>query len=189
MVQKHSVQPNGLQPARLLCPWNSPGKNTGVDCHSLLQENLLNSGIEPPSAELQADPLLSEPLGKPRRILGQNNSEIPFLKRYFTIDDTQQAYFHGWYHAITFSQFSTDSHLTLCSHGSPHPMISRLQPHWKLTWRLDPHFLLQPVAIPMFYQQELPWGYSNLSAANERWLCNKYVGGQGRQKQKYRKPS
>ena len=21
----------------LLCPWNSPGKNTGVDCHSLLQ--------------------------------------------------------------------------------------------------------------------------------------------------------
>ena len=22
----------------LLCPWNSPGKNTGVDCHSLLQE-------------------------------------------------------------------------------------------------------------------------------------------------------
>ena len=26
-----------LQSARLLCPWNSPGKNTGVDCHSLLQ--------------------------------------------------------------------------------------------------------------------------------------------------------
>ena len=26
-----------LEAARLLCPWNSPGKNTGVDCHSLLQ--------------------------------------------------------------------------------------------------------------------------------------------------------
>ena len=25
-----SVQPHGLQPARLLCPWDSPGKNTGV---------------------------------------------------------------------------------------------------------------------------------------------------------------
>ena len=24
-------------PARLLCPWNSPGKNTGVGCHFLLQ--------------------------------------------------------------------------------------------------------------------------------------------------------
>jgi len=24
-------------PPRLLCPWDSPGKNTGVGCHSLLQ--------------------------------------------------------------------------------------------------------------------------------------------------------
>ena len=30
--------PHGLQPTRLLCPWDSPGKNTGVGCHSLLQE-------------------------------------------------------------------------------------------------------------------------------------------------------
>ena len=27
----------GLQPTRLLCPWDSPGKNTGVGCHFLLQ--------------------------------------------------------------------------------------------------------------------------------------------------------
>ena len=26
-----------MYPARLLCPWDSPGKNTGVGCHSLLQ--------------------------------------------------------------------------------------------------------------------------------------------------------
>ena len=32
-----SLQPHGLQPARLLCPWNSPGKNTGAGRHSLLQ--------------------------------------------------------------------------------------------------------------------------------------------------------
>ena len=32
-----SLRPHGLQPARLLCPWDSPGKNTGVDCHFLLQ--------------------------------------------------------------------------------------------------------------------------------------------------------
>ena len=31
-----SLRPHVLQPSRLLCPWNSPGKNTGVDCHSLL---------------------------------------------------------------------------------------------------------------------------------------------------------
>ena len=32
-----SLRPHGLDPARLLCPWNSPGKNTGVGCHFLLQ--------------------------------------------------------------------------------------------------------------------------------------------------------
>ena len=30
--------PMELQPARLLCPWDSPGKNTGVGCHFLLRE-------------------------------------------------------------------------------------------------------------------------------------------------------
>ena len=32
------------QPARLFCPWNSPGKNTGVGCHSLLQGIFLTQG-------------------------------------------------------------------------------------------------------------------------------------------------
>ena len=32
-----TVQPCGLQPIRLLPPWDSPGKSTGVDCHLLLQ--------------------------------------------------------------------------------------------------------------------------------------------------------
>ena len=32
----NSVQPHRRQPARLLCPWDSPGKNTGVGCHFLL---------------------------------------------------------------------------------------------------------------------------------------------------------
>ena len=36
-VVSDSVRPHGLQPSRLLCPWDSPGKNTGVGCHALLQ--------------------------------------------------------------------------------------------------------------------------------------------------------
>ena len=32
-----SVRPHRRQPIRLLHPWDSPGKNTGVDCHFLLQ--------------------------------------------------------------------------------------------------------------------------------------------------------
>ena len=31
------MQPHRRQPTRLPCPWDSPGKNTGVGCHSLLQ--------------------------------------------------------------------------------------------------------------------------------------------------------
>ena len=32
-----SVRPHRRQPTRLPCPWDSPGKNTGVGCHFLLQ--------------------------------------------------------------------------------------------------------------------------------------------------------
>ena len=43
-VVPDSLQPRGLQPARLLCPWDSPGKNTGVGCHFLLQGLFLTQG-------------------------------------------------------------------------------------------------------------------------------------------------
>ena len=62
-----TLRHHGLWPARLLCPWNSPGKNTGVGGHSLLQGDLPNPGIDPRSPALQADSLPSEPPGKPRK--------------------------------------------------------------------------------------------------------------------------
>ena len=36
-VVSDSLRPHRRQPTRLLCPWDSPGKNTGVGCHFLLQ--------------------------------------------------------------------------------------------------------------------------------------------------------
>ena len=33
-------RPHGLQPTRLLCPWDFPGKSTGVGCHCLFQVTL-----------------------------------------------------------------------------------------------------------------------------------------------------
>ena len=36
-VVSDSVRPHRLQPTRLPHPWDSPGKNTGVGCHFLLQ--------------------------------------------------------------------------------------------------------------------------------------------------------
>ena len=38
-VVSDSSRPHGLQPTRLLHPWDFPGKSTGVGCHGLLWEN------------------------------------------------------------------------------------------------------------------------------------------------------
>ena len=46
-VVSDSLLPYGLKPARLLCPWDSPGKNTGMGCHTLLQEIFLTQGLNP----------------------------------------------------------------------------------------------------------------------------------------------
>ena len=47
LVAFNSSQPHGLKPTRLLCPWYSPGKNTGVGCHFLLQGIFLTQGSNP----------------------------------------------------------------------------------------------------------------------------------------------
>ena len=65
-VVSHSLQPRGLQPTRLLCPWDSPGKNAGVGCHFLLQGIVPAQGSNPRPLHLlhwQADSLLLHHLG------------------------------------------------------------------------------------------------------------------------------
>ena len=46
LVVSNSLRLHGLSPARLLS-WDSPGKNTGVGCHSLLQGIFLTQGLNP----------------------------------------------------------------------------------------------------------------------------------------------
>ena len=50
---------------QLLCRWDSPGKNTGVNCYFLLQGDLPNPGIKPTSPALQAHSLPLSHLGSP----------------------------------------------------------------------------------------------------------------------------
>ena len=52
-----SVQPHRRQPTRLPRPWDSPGKNTGVGCHFLLQYMKVKSESE----VAQLCPTLSDP--------------------------------------------------------------------------------------------------------------------------------
>ena len=39
------LRPHGMQPTRLLCPWDFPGKTTGVGCHFFLQGIFLTQGL------------------------------------------------------------------------------------------------------------------------------------------------
>ena len=56
-VLSDSMQPHGLWPTRLLCPWDSPGKNSGVDCHFLLQGIFPTQGSNPCLPHWQVDSL------------------------------------------------------------------------------------------------------------------------------------
>ena len=46
-VVSDSLRSHGLYPSRLLCPWNSPGKDTGVGCYSPLHQIFLIQGLNP----------------------------------------------------------------------------------------------------------------------------------------------
>ena len=50
--------------SRLLCPWDSPGKNTGVGCHFLLTGDLSDPGMEPAVPALTGGFFTTEPPGK-----------------------------------------------------------------------------------------------------------------------------
>ena len=68
LVVSNSLQPCGLYLTRLLCPWDSVGKNTGVGCQFLLQGIFLTQGSNACFLCLlhwQVDSLLTAPPGKP----------------------------------------------------------------------------------------------------------------------------
>ena len=57
----------GLLPTRLLYPWGSPGKNTGVGCHAMPSSKCSSQRRDQiRSSTLQADSLPSKPPGKPQ---------------------------------------------------------------------------------------------------------------------------
>jgi len=60
-----TLAPRWENPARLLCPWDFPGKNTGVGCHFLLLGIFLTQGLKPRSLHWQADSLLLRYWGSP----------------------------------------------------------------------------------------------------------------------------
>ena len=61
-VVSASLLPCGLQAARLLCPWDSPSKNTGASCHFLLQGIFLTQALNSHLLRLRHWQVVSLPL-------------------------------------------------------------------------------------------------------------------------------
>ena len=82
-----SLQPYGPQPTRLLCSWGSPGKNTGVGCHTLLQGIFQTQGLNLRFLCLlhwQAGSLPLVPPGSP------NSHFIAYLSKYICVPSKSQ---------------------------------------------------------------------------------------------------
>ena len=80
-----SLQPYGLEPARLLYPWDSPGKNTEVGCHALLQGIFLTQGL---SSCLMSPALLSGFFTTSATWEAQPNTYYTKIKRFSSTEDT-----------------------------------------------------------------------------------------------------
>ena len=93
-----SLWPHGLSPARLLCPWDFPGKNTGIGCHFLLQGIFLTQGLNSCLLHWQA---ISLPLSNHRSPYKQESRGIYQCRDCLSNGTTMQIYstvkrFHMW---------------------------------------------------------------------------------------------
>ena len=112
-----SVQPHRWQPTRLLRPWDSPGKNTGVGCHFLLQSMKVKSESE----VTQSCPNLIDPMdcslpGSPVHGIFQAKVLRSELKNY-TI--TSVALY--WFSQVT---SESESHSVMSNSLRPHGLHS-----------------------------------------------------------------
>ena len=80
-VMTHSLQSQGLYPARLPCPWDFASKNTGVGCHALPQGIFPMQGLKlsPASPTVQADSLLLSHQGSPHICVYTHNTYAVYI--------------------------------------------------------------------------------------------------------------
>ena len=83
-VVSDSSQPRGLQPTRLLHPWDFAGKSTGVGCHCLLREreqDSVNSNETPPSSRVLDGSLRNRGKKSPILVCSFKKKIVFFLAR------------------------------------------------------------------------------------------------------------
>ena len=117
-VVSESLRPHALLPTRLLCPWDFPGKKTGVGCHFLLQGIFPTQGLNLGLLSLvywQVDYLLLSHHGSPCLTLFPSKAQMQIL--------ICNCYAEG-IHYCCCSCSVTQSCLTLQPHGLQHARFS-----------------------------------------------------------------
>ena len=111
-VMSDSQQPHGLQPARLLCPWSSPGQKTEVGSHSLLQ------GICPSQGLNQGHPYCGQILNQLSHQGSPVSTPKTELKDNFLREIISETKVKGWAPC-----FELREHLRFSLSGTYHPYI------------------------------------------------------------------
>ena len=141
-VMSDSVGPHRRQSTRLPCPWDSPGKNTGVGCHCLLQCRKVKSERE----VAQSCPTLSDPM----------DCSPPGS----SIHGIFQARVLEW-GAIAFS-YTDLSYINYVSFPDWTTSTKKMNKIWDS----------QPAANKVFTQVYLPYFLQNLGLALARFSCD-----------------
>ena len=118
------VRPHGQQPRRLLCPWNSPDKNTGVGYHSF-------SWIDIAAAEaksLQSCPTLCDPIDS-----SPPGSPVPGILQARTLEWVAISFSNAWKWKVkvkSLSHVGLFATLWTAAHQAPPSMGFSRQEDW-----------------------------------------------------------
>ena len=87
--------PHGLKPTRLLCPWDFPGKSTGVGCHRLLRHECIRKIKFKINSQMLNQRIWDLQLNKSADALGSLSlTLLPPMRPFFTLFDYLFSLFH-----------------------------------------------------------------------------------------------
>ena len=132
----NSVRPHRWQSIRLCHPWDSPGKNTGLGCHFLLQCTKVKSESEDArSYSTPSDPMDSSPPGSP----------IPGILQARTLEWVAISFSNAWKWKVkvkSLSRFWLLATPWTAAHQGPPSMGFSRQEYWSGVPLPSPELLL-----------------------------------------------
>ena len=140
-----SVRPHRQQPTKLLRPWDSPGKNTGVGCHFLLQCRKLKSESE----VAQLCPTLGDPIGG-----SPPDSPVPGILQARTLEWVAISFSNAWKWKVKVKSLSRVQLLVTpwtAAYQAPPSMGFSRQEYWSVVPLPSPEAHIKPKIFTMWH--------------------------------------